>query len=279
MASRIDPVVARKTWRTLEPVHAAIYFAPEAAEETDRLGAARSTGGYFASRAAPMGAVPDTVVASTFFNFNPEYVSAMMEGAWEVASPDRWLDARLRAADRMFARLVAEPLDADTMKRVVELAGIAARTACAIAEGRPLFAGHVSLEWPTEPHLSLWHSQTLLREFRGDGHIACLVAEGLTGIESLVTHAASGEITADALKSTRRWSDDEWSAAEDRLRSRGWLDDEGAFTEAGRERRQRIEDRTDRLAAAPYEALGEEACEELRRLARPLSRQMASAFG
>jgi hypothetical protein len=226
-----------------------------------------------------MGAVPDTVVASTFFNFNPEFVNAMMAGAWEAASPEMWLDARLRAADRMFGSLVVEPLDGDTMERVVELAGIAAQSACEMAEGRPLFAGHVSLEWPTEPHLSLWHAQTLLREFRGDGHIACLVAEGLSGIESLVTHAASGEITADALRSSRRWSDDDWSAAEDRLRSRGWLDSDGAFTDEGRERRRGIEDRTDQLAAAPYAALGEDACGELRRLARPLSRQMASAFG
>lgn len=275
----MDPLVARKTWRTLEPVHAAIYFVPEAAEEIDRLGVPRSTGGYFASRSAPMGAVPGTVVASTFFNFNPEFVSAMMEGAWEAASPGKWVDARLRAADRMFGRLVAEPLDAGAMERVVELVGIAARSACEMLEGRPLFAGHASLDWPTEPHLSLWHAQTLLREFRGDGHIACLVAEGLTGVEALVTHAASGEITADALRTSRRWSDDEWSAAEDRLRSRGWLDADGRFTVEGRERRQRIEDRTDRLAAAPYEALGEEVCDELRQLARPLSRQMTSAFG
>jgi hypothetical protein len=279
MVERLDPLVARKTWRTAEPVHAAIYFVPEAGEEQDRLGVPRDTGGYFASRSAPMGAVADTVVASTFFNFEPGYVASMMDGAWEAASPAAWLDARLRAADRMFARLVTDPLDPAQMSRVVELARVAAERACEVREGRPLFAGHASLPWPDDPYLVLWHAQSLLREFRGDGHIACLVAEGLTASEALVTHAASGEITADTLRRSRRWSDDEWSAAEERLRSRGWLDREGGFTAEGRERRQHIEDCTDELAAPAYEAIGEAGCDELRRLIRPLSKQLAIAFG
>jgi len=32
----------------------------------------------------------------------------------------------------------------------------------------------------------------LLREYRGDGHIAALVAHGLSGIEALITHIATG---------------------------------------------------------------------------------------
>jgi hypothetical protein len=275
----MDPLIGRKTWRTLEPIHGAIYFAPEALEEYERIGAPHPTEGYFASRAAPMGAVPATVVVSTFYNFNPTCVGDAMDGAWAAAAPGAWLDARLRAADRMIRRLVTDPLDDDTLARVVEYARTAALAAAQMPEGRPLFAGHASLEWPDEPRLALWHAQAMLREFRGDGHIACLVGEGLSGLEALVTHAAAGEVTADVLRRTRRWSADEWNDAEDRLRGRGWLTADGAFTDEGRRRRQSIEDRTDELAVAPYAALGEERCDELRRLARPMSKQMAAAFG
>ena len=39
----------------------------------------------------------------------------------------------------------------------------------------------------------------------------------------------------------------------------------------------RIEQRTDELAAAPYDALGEERCERVRELARPLSRMIVDS--
>jgi hypothetical protein len=274
----MDPVIARKTWRTLEPLHGAIYFVPEAVEEYRRLGFPRPTAAYFAARAAPMGAVAPGVVVATFYNFEPGFVEESMDGAWDVATPAEWAAARLRAADAMFGRLVVEQPEPGTIERIAELARIAALAACERTEGRPLFAGHAELPWPSEPHLVVWHAQTLLREFRGDGHIAALTGEGLTGIEALVTHAAAGEVTADVLRTTRRWSEQDWAAAEDRLRSRGWLDPAGAFTGEGRRRRQQIEVRTDELATGPYAVLGEECCAELRALARPLSRQMAAAL-
>jgi len=275
----MDPLIARKTWRTLEPLHAAIYFVPEAVEEYRNLGAPDPASAYFPSRAAAMGAVGTGVVAATFFNFEPGYVGESMQRAWEVAEPAEWSAARLRAADAMFARLVTDLPDPATLERIAELLRIAALAACEHSEGRALFAGHADLPWPSEPHLVMWHAQTLLREFRGDGHIAALVARELSGLEALVTHAASGEVTAEGLRRTRRWSGDDWATAEDRLRSRGWLDASGAFTEEGRQRRQWIEDRTDELATAPYDALGQERCDELRALGRPISRQMATAFG
>ena len=71
----MEPVMARKMWRTLEPYHGLIYFAPEATAAYEALGV-MGCDGYFASRAAPMGAVPAEVVIATFFNFNPELVHA-----------------------------------------------------------------------------------------------------------------------------------------------------------------------------------------------------------
>jgi hypothetical protein len=273
----MDPLIGHKTWRTLEPIHSAIYFVPEATEEYARLGFGATMSGYFASRAAAMGAVGAEVVKATFFNFDPQLVERSMHGAWEKASPADLSTARLTAADRMIRRLAGDTIGA--LAPAAELARIAALAACEGPEGRPLFAGHAQLDWPDEPHLVLWHAQTLLREFRGDGHIAALTAQGLTGCEALVTHAATGEISADVLRTSRQRTDEDWEDAHESLRSRGWIDANGAFTDAGREGRQWIENRTDELAVLPYAAIGQDACAELRAACRPASAAMAGALG
>lgn len=275
----MDPTIARKTWRTLEPVHGAIYFVPEAREEYAAIGIDDRMRGYFASRAAPMGAVPAPVVIATFFNFDPDLVRASMEGVWDQVSPETISAARLKAVDRMLRRFVPEGVDGPDIIEAAELARDAALAACERSEGRPLFAGHAALAWPDEPHLVLWHAQTLLREFRGDGHIAALTVEGLNGCEALVTHAAAGDVSSEILRATRQRTGDDWLVAEERLRSIGWLDPDLAFTELGRQRRAWIEERTDELAAAPYDAIGVDGCERLRELVRPISTAMASAFG
>lgn len=272
----MEPVLARKMWRTLEPFHGLVYFAAEATEAYEALGV-RGFDGYFASRAAPMGAVPAEVVIATFFNFNPEVVRKAIPAAWAAASPEQLLEARLTGIDRALRRTVGDLLDAPEVGRAAELARIAA-DACAPA-GRPLFAGHASLPWPTVPHLALWHGISLLREFRGDGHIACLVESGLEGIDALVVHAASGEVPAAILQASRRWDDAAWAASVARLAARGLVDADGAFTAAGAELRQSIEDRTDALALAPWAALGAEGCDELRALVRPLSKAVIEGGG
>ncbi len=274
----MDPAIARKTWRTLEPVHGAIYFAPQAREEYATLGIDDRMRGYFASRAAPMGAVPAPVVISTFYNFDPDLVRRSMDGVWETTTPQQILQARLRAADRMIRHFAPDAVDSADTAEAAELARTAARSACERPEGRPLFGGHVSLAWPEEPHLVLWHAQTLLREYRGDGHIAALTVEGLSGCEALVTHAAAGDVSAEVLRATRQRTADDWLAAEERLRSIGWLDSDLGFTDLGRERRDWIEARTDELAAAPYDAIGVEGCKRLRELGRPISQAMMAVF-
>jgi hypothetical protein len=275
----MDPDIARRTWRTLEPVHGAIYFAPEAGEEYAALGLGERMQGYFASRAAPMGAVPASVVIATFFNFDPDLVRRSMDGVWDRVTPEAVLEARLRAADRMLRRLGGGLVDGPEIAEAAELARSAALVACRHPEGRPLFAGHARLPWPDQPHLVLWHAQTLLREFRGDGHIAALTVEGLDGCEALVTHGAAGDVSPEVLRATRQRSGDDWLAAEERLRERGWLDPDLAFTALGRERRDWIERRTDELAAPPYDAIGVDGCARLRELVRPLSIAVSSVFG
>lgn len=274
----MDPTIARKTWRTLEPVHGAIYFAQEAAEEYASLGIDDRMRGYFASRSAPMGSVPADVVIATFFNFDPDLVRRSMDGVWSQVSPESILGARLRAADRMIMRLGGTVVDRADLSEAATLARAAAIDACERPEGRPLFAGHASLPWPDEPHLVLWHAQSLLREYRGDGHVAALTVAGLSGCEALVTHAAAGDVSAEILRATRQRTGDDWLDAEERLRSIGWLDANLELTELGRSRRNEIERRTDELAAAPYDAIGEAGCARLRELVRPLSRAMSSVF-
>ena len=268
---------ARKTWRTLEPLHGMVYFVPEAAEAYGRLGIT-GRAGYFASRSAPMGAVTADVVVSTFFNFNPALVHEAIPGSWEVASPPALVAARFDAVDAAFRRLLGDPvLASEEMRRAAELARAAAEVAGRQAEGRPLAAAHADLAWPSAPHLVLWHAQSILREYRGDGHIAQLVVRGLSGTEALVTHAAAGDVPAHLLRSTRGWSREAWDDAVDALRRRGWIEqgEELRLTELGATQRQALEDGTDALAAAPYAVLGDERCAELRALARPWSTTFA----
>jgi hypothetical protein len=276
-AKAAGALLAHKTWRTLEPLHGMVYFVPEAAEAYAGLGVT-GRAGYFASRAAPMGAVTADVVVSTFFNFNPELVHAAIPAVWEVATPVALVAARFSAVDAAFRRLLGEEvLSSDDMGRAAALARHAAEEAGRRVEGRPLAAAHIDVAWPAAPHLVLWHAQSILREYRGDGHIAQLVVRGLSGLEALITHAAAGDVPEHVLRSTRGWSKDAWDGAVDTLRARGWLEqgDELRLTEWGATQRRALEEGTDTLAAAPYVALGEERCAELRALARPWSTTFA----
>lgn len=277
----MNPDVARQTSRTLEPVHAMVYFAPEPQEEYATLGldgAQNRAVGYFPARAAAMGAVTWSVVQATFFNFSPLAVQFGITGVWDIASPEDVLAARLRGADRALRRICGPLLD-----DVTEAAALAREAAEACTPfGRPLYAAHAGLPWPQEPHLALWHAITLLREFRGDGHIACLVGVGLTGLQSAVLQVATGETwDRKGLQSTRAYSDEEWDGAVAELVAGGWLEADGSMTEEGRNRREMIEHQTDLLSLAPWEQIGEEGAARLRELVRPLSEAVrdAGTFG
>ena len=276
----MDPIVSRKCWKALEPVHAMVYFAPEPQEEYTALGAdlaANRAAGYFPARAAAMGAVPAPVVQAAFFNFSAVAAAFGMAGAWETASPQQWQAARWRGAERALRRLCGDLLEGPELAEAVALA----RAACEACtpEGRTLYAGNASLDWPDGPVLQLFHAVTLLREYRGDGHVAALVAERIGGLEAAVMHVAQGDAwTREPLRKTRGYSPEEWDAACAALAERGWLEGE-AFTDEGRAVRQRVEDRTDELALAPWEHLGEERSARLRELVRPLSKAVVEGGG
>lgn len=274
----VSPHSAHLTFRALEPVHGMIYFTPYGPDEYRELGITDPRMMYFASRSAAFGPVPDTVTIATFFNFNPAAVRAVIPAAWEISAPADILRARLRAVDRSLRQAWGEDITGPEVREAADLARQAAERACTRPHGRPLFAAHATLPWPDEPHLVLWHAQTLLREYRGDGHVALLMTAGLDGTEALITHSATGEISPEVLRASRSWSEADWAAGVRRLRVRGWLaDDDLVLSEYGAERRGAIESRTDDLAVHPYEAIGEAGCARLRTLAAPLTIRVMEA--
>ncbi|MEU7901340.1 SCO6745 family protein [Actinoplanes sp. NPDC049118] len=278
-ARAVEPALARTAWRTAEPIHGMIYFAPEAHRRYAALGL-RDRMGYFASRAAAFGPVGAETVIATFFNFNPALVRAAIPEAWRIAAPEDILRTRFEAADAALRRACGPDLLASPeMAEAAGLARRAAESASGHPQGRPLFAATSALPWPDEPHLVLWHAQTLLREYRGDGHVAALLLSGRSGIEALVMHAATGRVAAEVLRRTRGWSPAEWDTAVDQLRSGGLLEagDEPALTETGLAQRQWVEDRTDLLAAPAYAVLGNAGCTRLAELAERISRAVIEA--
>lgn len=265
----MDAQQIRAMHRSLEAYHGMIYFVPEAAAAYAELGI-KGRMGYFASRASAMGPVGPETVISTFFNFNPELIYAAIPAAWSLASPERIFQARVGAADAALRRVLGDAVDGPEVAEAAELARVA--TAGCYLEGHPLYAGHAAQSWPTEPHMVLWWAQTLLREFRGDGHIAAMTTQGLSGIEALVIHQATNVLPAGTLQSSRAWSDEAWAAGVASVQDRGWLDQDGVLTADGLGARQWVEDTTDSLMTGCWSLLGDEGCERLRELARPLVR-------
>ncbi len=264
-----ESTLARLVWQFGEPVHAVTYFAPETRHRTDGLGLKGGWMSYFGCRAAPLGPVAPAVVAAAFYNFHPAMVHRAIPDAWSFASPQQLLDARLDAIDEALNRLLGDAVDSGDVHRAAGLARAAVEDGD--YAGRPLGAANAALTSPPAAHLSLWQSLTTLREYRGDGHVAALVEAGIAPCEALVLQTATGRSDVDALRANRGWSEDEWAATVEVLRSKGWIDASGAVTDAGRATRDRLEDTTDRLAAPIIAGIGSESAGELVALLRPLA--------
>lgn len=273
----MDTTTAGRCARATDIIHSMTYFVPETESYLTEAGLRPGRMCYFAGRAAAMGAVGPGVVAATFYNFNPELVAKHIPRAWSLASPEAVVSARVQSADAALRRLLGAELA--TSPEIAEAAELARTAALACTgEGRALYAGHADLPWPTEPLLVLWHAITLLREHRGDGHIAALLAAGISGIEALVTHTATGHgFTAAAAQKSRGWSEQQWRQTEDNLRARGLLDEDGTLSEAGATVRADVESATDEMALAPWVALGDVGTARLAEIGKTLSRAVLAA--
>jgi hypothetical protein len=266
-----------KFWRSVEVLHDVVYFSPDSRSCYEALGLKGYWMGYFASRSAAMGTPSPELVIATFHGFAPTMVRRALPDAWSMASRDDILKARLDLARAALAPGI-EAADADTARIAKELAAIVDGFDFA---GKPLAAAHASLERPDDDLGLLWWAASVIREYRGDCHIAVLISAGLDGPAANTLAVAAGLIGGDQRK-MRGWTEDEWAAGYAQLVSRGWADPDGTITESGRAARQQIEDATDRVCAAGMdkEATGRAITVEdgVRVLARAVLKSGAIAF-
>lgn len=264
---------ARRMKPLVEPVHLVAYFSEEPNDAMAALGLRTSWDGYFAGRAAPLGLAPAEVVHAVFYNFADGEVARHLPAVWRTTTPAAAHAARQAGCVTALRRLLGGLADDPSVDRAAELALVAARAAP--PEGRPLFAGLRALPEPTEPLERLWHAATLLREHRGDGHVAALVAAGIGGLESHVLQALDLGLRAERFGRIHHLPRAQVDAVVDGLRARGLVDADGGFTPAGRAVRARIEEHTDELAAPPYDALTAEELDELESCLVPIAAALA----
>lgn len=245
-------MISRDAWEPLEVLHAIAYFAPEPDAALKATGLRGFWMGYFAARAAPLGAVGPEVVTAVFHGFPFEAVARSLPDAWSYAAPARAWDARRDGSVAALQRVLGASAAGSDVAMVADLGRRV--VAAARYDGRALAAATAGMAWPDDPLAVAWQVATVLREHRGDGHVALLTAADLDGSQANVLAAARGATTLGTQRRARAWSDDAWRAAEDALEERGIVAD-GALTSAGRALAVQIEERTDELAAPPYDAL------------------------
>ena len=284
MATDALSTSARRLRDAVEPIAAAVYFAPEAHQAYEALGFGGSSGdrdgvqlpdgpAYFTSRGACLGKVPGQVVAAAFGVFNPDIVVPLVEMGWQTTTPEAILDARLQGSVGQLTRLLGERPEG--IERATELLR---RGADAGTEGgHHLFAGLRSLGWPGDPMGDLWRAADLVREHRGDSHIAAWCNADLDAVEiSLLTELYWG-IPVKTYTRSRAWSTEQQDAGLDRLRSLGLVDGD-AFTDAGLALREQVEADTDRQERRVLEAIGDDL-DELCDLLEPWGKAIRAGFG
>jgi hypothetical protein len=280
---------ARRMWTLFEPVHVVTYFSPEGRDAFEAAGLRGFWRGYFAGRAAPLGRTGAAPVVASFFVFAPAMVSRAIPAVRDLAAPAAVLAARQAGAVAAVGRLLGLPAAGPVPAEVRAAAdGLMAAATGLEQAGRPLAAANIALPVPEEPLARLWHAATLLREHRGDGHVAALVAAGLDGAEALALRigtdqAGDGSHVAaswgrEQMQPARGWTDAQWDAAAARLAARGLLDHAGAATAAGIAVHQEIELATDRAAARPWAQLGRRRTAGLAAALQPVARACAQAM-
>ncbi|MET0822142.1 MAG: MarR family transcriptional regulator [Aeromicrobium sp.] len=234
---------SRAFWRSIEAIHDVVYFSPDAKARYEATGLKGYWMGYVASRSAAVGTPSAHLVTALFHGFAPSLVARAVPDAWRLASREDVLEARLGLARDALAPATT---DVDVAQIARELTQVVAGLDLA---GKPLAAAHADLPEPDDELGRLWHAATVIREYRGDCHVAVLTAAGLDGASANALAVATGLAPAEQ-RTVRGWTEDEWDRAVARLGTRGWVDASGTATETGRAARSQIEDTTDRVCAA-----------------------------
>jgi len=249
-----------RMFELVEPI-ATASFSEVATEAFLALGMRNYWDGYFAGRAAPLGLAPADVVHAVFYNFADGEVARHIPWVWAIATPEEAIAVRERGSVATLRQRIGDHAGSPELVRVADLATRAAISAP--TEGRALYAGLRALEVPEEPVAKLWHAATLLREHRGDGHNAALLAHHIGGTEAHVLLALSIGMRAEEFDRTHHLPQAKLDAVGNGLHGRGLVDTAGALTDAGWDVRERIESLTDELAAPPYDTLSANELDEL----------------
>jgi hypothetical protein len=265
--------VSRRLRDLVEPIAANVYFCPEAQEQYKALGVESYIASYFCSRGACMGQIPGEVVVAAFGVFNPALVIPAVDEGWSKTDASSILEARRRGATAGLERILGGvPTEAKRATDLLRRAGDAAT-----GEARPLYSGLRSLDWPRDPVGELWRAADLVREHRGDSHVAAWVSHGVDAVEINLLTELWWKLPLNSYVRTRGWSADEIDAALGRLRDRGLVDGE-SFTAEGEALRASIEAATDRGERGIVEALGDDA-DELFSLLEPWSKAIVDSGG
>jgi hypothetical protein len=265
--------VARRLFELTEPISLVNFFSTEPNDAMAALGFGNYWDGYFAGRSAPLGRVPAEVVHAAFYNFADGEVARHIPKVWETTTPAAAHAARERGCVAGLRRILGELVETPGLTGAADL--LATASLAAPIEGRVMYAGLRALPMPGEPVARLWHAANMLREHRGDGHIAALVSEAIGGTEAHVLAAlANGIHPAESFGRIHHLPKARLAAVMARLRDRGLVDASGRFTDAGRETKDRVETLTDALAEAPYRVLTSPELERLVDLLGPISRRL-----
>jgi hypothetical protein len=267
---------ARRLWAALETLHDVTYFADAVRPAGIGLGLKGFWMTYFAWRAAPLGPVPAAPVVAMFAGFHPGAVARALPESWSRTTPQACLEARAAVSTAALRDAGADP------EACGRAAAVLAPAAAALdPTGRPLGAANAALALPGDPLGRIWQLATTLREHRGDGHIAALVTEGVTGLQAHLLQSASGHMPQEVLQRARiGWTGGDWAGAADALRDRGLLTAGPglALTPAGRTLLDSVEASTDERAwSGGLAALGEQGTEEVLTLLRPSVRAVAAS--
>jgi hypothetical protein len=254
--------MARRMFELVEPIGVIPYSADEPNEAMFALGFTNYWDTYFAGRAAPLGLAPAQVVDALFYNFAPGEVARHIPKVWRTTTPRAAIAAREMGCVKALRRILGDHVDAPAFARAADLLLTAATSAP--FEGRPMYAALRAIPTPDDVVARLFHAASLLREHRGDGHIAALVAAGVAGREAHVLHhpAPIGP-PPQIMALGRDFDDDEWSATVSGVAGRSLITEQGELTADGVALKQDIEDRTDRIALSAYETLSDHEVQSL----------------
>lgn len=267
--------MARRMFELVEPIGAIPYSADEPNEAMFALGFTNFWDTYFAGRAAPLGVVPAEVVHALFYNFAPGEVARHIPDVWRTTTPEDAIAARRAGCASALRRILGDEVDAPAFARATELLTTAATSAP--IEGRPMYAALCALPIPEDVVTRCFHAASLLREHRGDGHIAALMVEGIGGLEAHVLYALDLAMPAHEFGRIHHLPDAQIDALVAGLRDRGLIADDGWLSGEGRAVKQRIEAVTDDLAWAPYAGLEQEELDELVAILEPLQAPLLAA--